>query len=265
MATVGRVLCARAGAATARAARASAAVLTTTDFQRIICMCLHRASRNGEARPESRVGPAHCQSAETFRTNTPEQTERGDRPAAGAAPTAGRCYSRYGHERIPPVAGRVRALLRDGARGRPPRDAVRHREHHQRRQPLPATALRLPRRRRGRGRPPVRPGPLRRSGGAGGAARAAAPRRRRLRLPAAAAPRRRRAPVDRGHRPGAARADARHAAGRRAAPRRQRAPEARGGDARPLPAAAAGREDGGARPDDLRRRPRAEQPARPRS
>ena len=54
----------------------------------------------------------------------------------------------------------------------------------------------------------------------------------------------------------------RRRARRGARPRRQRAQEARRRDARPLPPAAAGREDGGARPDDLRRRARAEQPAR---
>src|SRR5215203_5999 len=85
MATVGRELWAGAGAAAARAARTSAAVLTTTDFQRIICMSLHRASRNCEARPESRVGPAHCQSAETFQTDTPEQSQQ---PAPGPAASA---------------------------------------------------------------------------------------------------------------------------------------------------------------------------------
>ena len=47
-----------------------------------------------------------------------------------------------------------------------------------------------------------------------------------------------------------------------ARPRRQRPEEARRPDARPLSPAAAGREDGVARPDDLRHRPRAEQPAR---
>ena len=51
------------------------------------------------------------------------------------------------------------------------------------------------------------------------------------------------------------------AAHRSARPRRQRAQEARRRDARHLSPAAAGREDGGARPDDLRRRARAEQPA----
>ena len=44
--------------------------------------------------------------------------------------------------------------------------------------------------------------------------------------------------------------------------RRQRAQAARGSGARSLPPAAAGREAGGARPDDFRRRARAEQPAR---
>ena len=73
---------------------------------------------------QSRVGPAHRQSAETFRTITAEQSGPVRRPLmAGCRTAAGHCYSRYGHERIPPVAGRVRALLRDGARGRPPRDA----------------------------------------------------------------------------------------------------------------------------------------------
>ena len=49
---------------------------------------------------------------------------------------------------------------------------------------------------------------------------------------------------------------------RSAHPRRQRAQEAGRRDARHLSPAAAGREDGGARPDDFRRRPRTEQPAR---
>ena len=110
--------------------------------------------------------------------------------------------------------------------------------------------------------PPVRSLALRRSAGARRVHQPAGRGRRGHRLSAAAAARGQLADLGRGDR---ARRIRRRADGiganRRARPRRQRAQEARGSDARPLPSAAAGREAGGARSDDLGRRPRAEQPA----
>ena len=157
---------------------------------------------------------------------------------------------------------RVRAAVRSGSRRRVHRHDRPRLDRHHRRQSPPQADLRLRRRSARSGRPAVRSRSLRRSAGARGAARAprddGAVTDYLLRLRRAD-----RAPVW-VEVTGARRAAGgrRHAARRSARPRRQRAQEARRRDARHLSPAAAGREDGGARPDDLRRRARAEQSAR---
>ena len=104
---------------------------------------------------------------------------------------------------------------------------------------------------------------LRRPAGATQLLREAPRRRVRARLSAAHQAARRRADLDRSHRQ---RLDLSSGHQHRGADsRRERPPQARRSVARPLPPAAAVREDGGPRPDDLRRRARAEQSARPRS
>src|SRR3954471_17720912 len=125
MATGGPELCARAGAATARAPRTSATVLTTTDFQRIIFICLHRAARNGKARPRQRVGSARLTVNRLKRSRPTLPNNRGRRAApSGARPPADTVTVATAHERFPAVPRRLRAILRDGARGRASRDAV---------------------------------------------------------------------------------------------------------------------------------------------
>ncbi len=87
-------------------------------------------------------------------------------------------------------------------------------------------------------------------------------RRLRRELPAPSAPRRSHVRLGRDDRARRGRQDPSRTSHRGPAARRQRTQEAGRRDARHLSPAAAGREDGGARPDDFRRRARAEQSAR---
>ena len=162
---------------------------------------------------QPRVGSARLTVNRLKRSRPTPPNRRGRRRgrARAASGPSGDCYSRYGHERIPPcrrtpTRGSSRWCTRASHLGH----TVRHGQHHPA-PPIPTWgSLRVSGGRPGRGCPAVRPGPIRRSGGPGRPPRAPRVATARVRLPAATAPRRRRAALDRGDRPGAARADARH-------------------------------------------------------